>query len=109
MKKKKHYYVYMLRMENSNIYTGYTSDLKRRFQEHCSGKGGKYTRSFSPIKIARSWKVKGVRGTAMQVESYIKRKPKKMKELFIAKPRELKKHISKELKYEFEVKVCKLK
>ena len=34
------YYVYLLKSrekETKNIYIGYTSDLKRRIEEHCSG------------------------------------------------------------------------
>ena len=32
------YYVYFLRLKNNQVYTGYTSDLKRRLKEHTSGK-----------------------------------------------------------------------
>lgn len=33
------FYTYILKNEeNNNFYTGYTSDLKRRFEEHCEGK-----------------------------------------------------------------------
>jgi len=33
------YYTYVLLSEKDNkFYTGYTSDLKRRFEEHCAGR-----------------------------------------------------------------------
>lgn len=33
------YYTYVLLSEkDNNFYTGYTSDLKRRFEEHCEGR-----------------------------------------------------------------------
>ncbi len=39
------YYVYLLEIKNNkSFYIGYTNNLKRRFLEHNSGKGGKTTR-----------------------------------------------------------------
>ncbi len=33
------YYTYVLKSEkDGEMYTGYTKDLKRRFEEHCAGK-----------------------------------------------------------------------
>jgi putative endonuclease len=32
------FYVYILELNNKQLYTGYTSDLKRRLQEHKSAK-----------------------------------------------------------------------
>ncbi len=37
------YYVYLLVSDDNRRYTGYTSDLKRRLNEHNAGKGN-YTR-----------------------------------------------------------------
>jgi len=31
------YYVYTLKLENNNFYTGFTNDLKRRIREHNRG------------------------------------------------------------------------
>ena len=36
---------------DASLYTGCTNDLGRRFEEHKSGKGGRYTRSHVPEKI----------------------------------------------------------
>ncbi len=45
------YYVYILKSEHDgNIYTGYSSDLKRRIQEHQSGKVDS-TKNRLPIKL----------------------------------------------------------
>jgi putative endonuclease len=44
------YYVYFLYLSNRNIYTGFTSDLKKRFEDHQKGKV-QSTRSFLPIKL----------------------------------------------------------
>lgn len=44
-------YVYILLTEKNTLYCGYTDNVEKRFQEHLSGKGAKYTRAFKPIKI----------------------------------------------------------
>ena len=44
------YYVYVLRLNNSQFYTGYTSDLKRRMVEHKSGKC-KFTSQRLPVEL----------------------------------------------------------
>ena len=45
------YYVYILLTENNTLYCGYTDNVKKRFKEHLSGKGAKYTRANKPVKI----------------------------------------------------------
>ena len=39
----------MLRCSDGSLYTGITTDLKRRVDEHNSGDGAKYTRSRTPV------------------------------------------------------------
>ena len=64
----------MLECENGSYYTGYTTDLARRFQEHQRGTAKcKYTRAFKPIKIAQSWQVNGSKADAMRLERDIKK------------------------------------
>ena len=48
---KNKYYVYILLTENNTLYCGYTDDVKKRFKEHLSGKGAKYTRANKPVRI----------------------------------------------------------
>ena len=43
--------VYILKCSDNSLYTGITTDLKRRVNEHNSGKGAKYTRSRNPVEI----------------------------------------------------------
>ena len=43
------YFVYILECANKALYTGITTDLKRRLEEHKTGKGGNYTR-YNPGK-----------------------------------------------------------
>ena len=45
------WFVYILKCRDNSLYTGITNDPKKRFNEHASGKGGRYTRSHKPVKI----------------------------------------------------------
>lgn len=81
------YWVYILHCENGNYYTGYTTDLTRRYAEHLAGTAKcKYTRSFKPLELAQSWKIEDGKSTAMKIEQRIKRLSKKEKEKLIADP-----------------------
>ncbi len=44
-------YVYMLRCRDGSYYTGWTTDVDRRFALHSEGKGAKYTRSRRPLEL----------------------------------------------------------
>lgn len=87
LKKTTNYWVYILKCINGSYYTGFTTDLIRRFNEHLSGTGKcKYTRSFKPIEMAQSWKINGDKSTAMKIEKFIKKFSKKEKEQLILCP-----------------------
>ncbi len=46
------WYVYLLRCADDTLYTGVTTDLKRRVAEHNAGKAGaKYTRARRPVVL----------------------------------------------------------
>lgn len=84
------YWVYILRCSNGSYYTGYTTDMMRRYQEHIDGTiKCKYTRSFKPMNIAQSWIVANDKSVAMKIENYIKKLPKKEKEQLILYPEKL--------------------
>ena len=50
------YFVYLIQCEDKSIYTGITTDLKRRFKEHQDKIGGNYTRAHKVKKILFSEK-----------------------------------------------------
>ena len=79
MIKKQSYWVYILLVSNGHYYTGYTTDIKRRYKEHLSG-NTKFTRSFPPVEIKQCWKIFEDKGTAMKIEKFIKSRPRKIKE-----------------------------
>lgn|SRR3990167_2623537 len=83
---KETYWVYILRCENGSLYTGYTSDLAKRFSLHLKGTASKYTRGFKPICIAQSWQISSGKSHAMQIERYIKSLSRIEKEKIIQNP-----------------------
>lgn len=48
------YFVYILECENGSLYTGITTDVARRFKEHASGVGGRYTKSQKVLRVVYS-------------------------------------------------------
>ena len=72
------YYVYILLCKGGNLYTGYTDNLKKRFQDHRDGKGGKYTRSHMPDKIVYKEKL-STKSKALKREIEIKNWSRKEK------------------------------
>ena len=45
-------FVYILRCGDGSLYTGSTTDLRRRLAAHNGGRGAKYTRSRLPVTLA---------------------------------------------------------
>ena len=67
------YHLYILRCCDGTLYTGITTDLKRRVAEHNSGKlGAKYTRGRRPVELAYAKKFK-TRSMASSQECRIKK------------------------------------
>lgn len=48
---EKQNYTYIVRCNDGTLYTGWTSNLKRRMNEHNAGKGAKYTKSRRPVEL----------------------------------------------------------
>ncbi|OGF99214.1 hypothetical protein A2Y99_04515 [Candidatus Gottesmanbacteria bacterium RBG_13_37_7] len=65
------WYIYILLCRDRSLYTGITDNPKRRFQEHKSGKGSRYTRSHKPVKIIHLEKHK-TKSEALKREMEIK-------------------------------------
>ena len=75
------YYTYIIRCKDNSLYTGYTSDIKRRLEEHKKGINCKYTRARG-FKNLEVYFVSNTKSKAMKLESYIK-KHTKVKKLWI--------------------------
>lgn len=78
------YYTYMIRCKDNSLYTGITTDLQRRFNEHKEKgeKTAKYTLTHSALKMEIAWKSEN-RVLASKLEFQIKRLTKKQKEALI--------------------------
>ena len=65
------YFVYLIQCKDKSIYTGITTDVKRRFEEHKEVKGGNYTRAHGAKKILHTEEHKD-RSSASKREAEIK-------------------------------------
>lgn len=65
------YFIYLLRCKDGSLYCGITTDLARRFAEHKSGKGAKFTRARKAGRIVYVEKKRN-RSTASKREAEIK-------------------------------------
>jgi putative endonuclease len=65
------WFVYLLECRDGRIYTGITTDLKKRFLRHCSGRGAKFTRANRPSHIIAAKKCRD-RSSASKLEWAIK-------------------------------------
>ena len=74
--------VYMLLCDDNTIYTGITNDLKKRFENHISGKGAKYLRGRKPLEIVYTENFKN-RSMATIREIEIKKLNRREKEILI--------------------------
>lgn len=72
------YYLYILQTQDNTLYCGIARDVQKRFQEHLSGKGAKYTRAHKPVKIVYTRKFEN-RSEAQKEEYRIKHLPKEEK------------------------------
>lgn len=81
------FFVYMMRCKDNSLYTGITTDVKRRFIEHTQDnkKGAKYTRARTPISVDAVWSAEN-RSSASKLEAFIKCLTKKEKEALIGSP-----------------------
>ncbi|MBD3345115.1 MAG: GIY-YIG nuclease family protein [Chitinivibrionales bacterium] len=84
-KSKSVWHVYILRTWDNTLYTGVTTDVRRRFIEHCSEgrRRAKYLKAHPPREIAFSCEI-GSRSTALKVEYRLKKLTRLQKERIIA-------------------------
>lgn len=69
------YFVYLLECADKSIYTGITTDLARRLDEHKHGIGSHYTRAHGARKIIYREEF-ATRSAALKREAEIKRWPR---------------------------------
>lgn len=80
---EKMWFVYMIRTSDAQLYTGITTDIHRRWQEHLTGKrGARYFRAKKPQAICFLEQHLD-RSTASKREAAIKKLSKMEKELLV--------------------------
>lgn len=75
-------YTYILRCADGTLYTGWTNNLDKRLKAHNSAKGGKYTRTRTPVQLVY-WESFETKQEAQRREFAIKQMTRKEKELLI--------------------------
>jgi putative endonuclease len=75
--------VYIILCSDNSLYTGITTDLERRLQQHAKGKGAKYFRGRNPLQVV-FLESGHTRSTACQRELIIKAMTRGEKYLLIA-------------------------
>lgn len=71
-------YVYIVECSDGTLYTGWTTDINRRMDEHNQGIGSKYTRSRYPVKL-RYYEETATKQAAFKREWAIKKLSRKEK------------------------------
>ncbi|HEY9072343.1 MAG TPA: GIY-YIG nuclease family protein [Candidatus Ozemobacteraceae bacterium] len=77
------WFVYIVRCRDGTLYTGVTTDLDRRVQQHNDGTGARYTRSRRPVRLVHAEPCHN-RGDALRRELAIKALSRDEKQLLIA-------------------------
>jgi len=77
------YFVYLLECDDGSLYTGVTTDVERRFEEHKKGIGGHFTRAKGAKRIVYTEEYPD-RSSAQKREAEIKRWPREKKLTLIA-------------------------
>ena len=76
------WHLYILRCGDGSLYTGITTDVERRLEEHRSGKGAKYTRGRAPLELGY-WERCESHSHALKREYEIKSMKREKKEALI--------------------------
>lgn len=78
-------YTYIIRCKNNTLYTGYTTDITRRMEEHKKGINSKYTKAKGFDKLEVFFESSN-KSQAMKLEYYIKKQSKSKKIWIINNP-----------------------
>lgn len=75
--------VYIVQCADNSLYTGITNDVEARVAQHNLGKGAKYTRSRSPVRLVYTESTEN-KGEALRREILIKKLSPKLKRKLVA-------------------------
>jgi len=72
------WHVYMIKCSDGSLYTGITTDIRRRIDEHNAGKAASYTRVRRPVRLVHN-ESRSNRSRALKREAEIKSWPRDKK------------------------------
>ncbi len=72
------WFVYILECRDGCLYTGITRDLDRRFRQHLTGRGARFTRAHPPLRVLGTTACTD-QSAASRLEYQIKRLPRERK------------------------------
>ncbi|AIU41331.1 endonuclease [Sucra jujuba nucleopolyhedrovirus] len=75
----KPYFLYVIKTDNDDYYTGISVDTKSRFRKHCSSKGAKYLRNKNNLQLMYTSPVSFCIRCALRVERAVKKRGKPFK------------------------------
>ncbi|MFB6077444.1 MAG: GIY-YIG nuclease family protein, partial [Halarchaeum sp.] len=75
-------HVYVVECADGTYYTGYTTDVARRVEEHDAGEGAKYTRGRTPVTLVHTESFE-TKSAAMSREYAIKQLSRAEKERLV--------------------------
>lgn len=77
------WFLYLIRCRDGHLYTGITTDVDRRLQEHSRGpRGARFLRGRGPLTLAYQARV-GSRGEALRAEYRVKQLRRVQKEALV--------------------------
>ncbi|WLR50889.1 GIY-YIG nuclease family protein [Bacillus tianshenii] len=76
--------MYVLECKDGTYYTGYTNNLHKRVEKHQNGRGAKYTRGRTPVKLIYH-EMFSTKREAMQAEYQFKQLSRQEKEQYMFK------------------------
>ena len=79
------WFVYILRCADDSLYTGITTDVSRRCEQHNAGTASRYTRSRLPVSVAYQ-ETQATQGLALKREAAIKAMSRREKESLVRSP-----------------------
>lgn len=65
--------LYILQLQGGKYYVGKTDDLQKRFEQHVNGKGSKWTKEYSPIKIIETRQITSSYDETNVTKDYMKK------------------------------------
>ena len=77
----KPYFLYLLECEGGRFYAGIALDPQKRFEVHSGGKGARFTRAWTPLRLLET-RLYGSKGAALRAEILLKRLTKAKKREF---------------------------